>query len=216
MRIVDARVIVCSPGRNFVTLKLTTEDGVYGLGDATLNGRELAVAALSLRARRAAADRPRRAPDRRHLAVPVQGRVLAARSRDHGRDRRGRHGALGHQGQVARTCRSTSCSAAPRATRVMVYGHANGADVDDTVAAVGALPRGGLQGRPRAERYPGSGEHLRRPEGAMPYEPAERGLPPEHVVEQRDATSRSCRRSSSGCARSSAPTSTCCTTSITA
>src|SRR5207247_4133103 len=30
--------------RNFVTLKLVTEDGVYGLGDATLNGRELAVA----------------------------------------------------------------------------------------------------------------------------------------------------------------------------
>jgi mannonate dehydratase len=44
MRIVDARVIVCSPGRNFVTLKITTDDGIHGLGDATLNGRELAVA----------------------------------------------------------------------------------------------------------------------------------------------------------------------------
>src|ERR1700758_1015794 len=44
MKIADAKVIVCSPGRNFVTLKLTTEDGLYGLGDATLNGRELAVA----------------------------------------------------------------------------------------------------------------------------------------------------------------------------
>src|SRR6266404_9893025 len=44
MKIIDAKVIVCSPGRNFVTLKLETEDGVYGLGDATLNGRELAVA----------------------------------------------------------------------------------------------------------------------------------------------------------------------------
>src|ERR687883_1501051 len=44
MRIVDAKVIVCSPARNFVTLKLVTEDGVHGLGDATLNGRELAVA----------------------------------------------------------------------------------------------------------------------------------------------------------------------------
>src|SRR5919112_4447170 len=44
MRIVEAKVIVCCPGRNFVTLKLVTEDGVYGLGDATLNGRELAVA----------------------------------------------------------------------------------------------------------------------------------------------------------------------------
>src|SRR5688572_32457305 len=42
--IVDARVIVTCPGRNFVTLKIVTEGGVYGLGDATLNGRELAVA----------------------------------------------------------------------------------------------------------------------------------------------------------------------------
>ena len=44
MKITDAKVIVCSPGRNFVTLKVTTEDGIYGLGDATVNGRELAVA----------------------------------------------------------------------------------------------------------------------------------------------------------------------------
>lgn len=44
MRIVRATVIVTSPGRNFVTLKLTTEDGITGLGDATVNGRELAVA----------------------------------------------------------------------------------------------------------------------------------------------------------------------------
>src|SRR6516162_382534 len=43
MKIVDAKVIVCCPGRNFVTLKVITEDGIYGLGDATLNGRELAV-----------------------------------------------------------------------------------------------------------------------------------------------------------------------------
>ena len=38
------RVIVTCPGRNFVTLKIETDDGVTGLGDATLNGRELAVA----------------------------------------------------------------------------------------------------------------------------------------------------------------------------
>jgi mannonate dehydratase len=44
MKIVSGKVIVCSPGRNFVTLKLETQDGIYGLGDATLNGRELAVA----------------------------------------------------------------------------------------------------------------------------------------------------------------------------
>jgi mannonate dehydratase len=39
-----ADVIVSSPGRNFVTLKITTDDGVIGWGDATLNGRELSVA----------------------------------------------------------------------------------------------------------------------------------------------------------------------------
>ena len=44
MKIAECRVIVTCPGRNFVTLKIITEDGSYGLGDATLNGRELAVA----------------------------------------------------------------------------------------------------------------------------------------------------------------------------
>ena len=44
MKIEGVDVIVTSPGRNFLTLKLTTSDGVVGLGDATLNGRELAVA----------------------------------------------------------------------------------------------------------------------------------------------------------------------------
>lgn len=43
MKITSARVIVCCPGRNFVTLKIETDQGVHGLGDATLNGRELAV-----------------------------------------------------------------------------------------------------------------------------------------------------------------------------
>ena len=44
MNITAARVIVCSPGRNFVTLKIETDAGLTGIGDATLNGRELAVA----------------------------------------------------------------------------------------------------------------------------------------------------------------------------
>ncbi|MEI5688797.1 D-mannonate dehydratase ManD [Sphingomonas kyungheensis] len=42
--ITAARVIVTSPGRNFVTLQIVCDDGTTGLGDATLNGRELAVA----------------------------------------------------------------------------------------------------------------------------------------------------------------------------
>lgn len=43
MKITDARVVVTSPGRNYVTLIIETEGGITGIGDATLNGRELAV-----------------------------------------------------------------------------------------------------------------------------------------------------------------------------
>ena len=43
MKIAAVKVIVTCPGRNFVTLKITTDQGVHGIGDATLNGRELAV-----------------------------------------------------------------------------------------------------------------------------------------------------------------------------
>jgi len=45
MKITAARVIVRCPGRNFVTLKIETDEGLSGIGDATLNGRELAVVA---------------------------------------------------------------------------------------------------------------------------------------------------------------------------
>ncbi len=46
LKITEARVIVTSPNRNFVLVKiLTSEPGLYGVGDATLNGRELSVAA---------------------------------------------------------------------------------------------------------------------------------------------------------------------------
>lgn len=45
MTIRKAEVLVTSPGRNFVTLRITTDDGVIGLGDATVNGRELATVA---------------------------------------------------------------------------------------------------------------------------------------------------------------------------
>src|SRR4030088_1439241 len=99
MRIIDAKVIVCSPGRNFVTLKVTTEDGVYGLGDATLNGRELAVAAyltehvVPLLVGRGA----RRPEDTRE--VPYKGAVLPPRPGDDDGDRRRRHRALGHPRQ---------------------------------------------------------------------------------------------------------------------
>ena len=45
MKIKDIRIIVCSPGRNFVTVKIVTDEGIYGIGDGTVNGREKAVVA---------------------------------------------------------------------------------------------------------------------------------------------------------------------------
>jgi mannonate dehydratase len=44
MKITNACVNITSPDRNFVTLKIETDEGIHGLGDGTLNGRELAVA----------------------------------------------------------------------------------------------------------------------------------------------------------------------------
>lgn len=44
MKVLAAEVFVSCPGRNFVTLRVQTDESIYGLGDATLNGRELAVA----------------------------------------------------------------------------------------------------------------------------------------------------------------------------
>lgn len=45
MKITEVKVIVTCPGRNYVLVKILTDTpGLYGVGDATLNGRELAVA----------------------------------------------------------------------------------------------------------------------------------------------------------------------------
>lgn len=40
MKITGAKVFLGGPGKNYVTLKIMTDQGVYGLGDATLNNRE--------------------------------------------------------------------------------------------------------------------------------------------------------------------------------
>src|SRR6266571_1624986 len=135
MKIAEAKVIVCSPGRNFVTLKLTTEDGVHGLGDATLNGRELAVKSYL----------------RDHVAPLLIGRD-ARRIEDTWQYLY--KGAYWRRGPVTMTAISAVDTAlwdirgktldAPvyellgGASRdaVMVYGHANGTTEEDTVTAV--------------------------------------------------------------------------------
>ena len=45
MKITDAKVFIGGPKKNYVTLKIMTDEGIYGLGDATLNNRETLTAA---------------------------------------------------------------------------------------------------------------------------------------------------------------------------
>ena len=147
----SAEVFITSPGRNFVTLKITTSDGVTGLGDATLNGRELVGRRIPDRAHRAAVDRSRPAEDRRHLAVPVPRRVLAARAGHHGGDRRRGRGAVGHQGQGRRH------AGVPTARRRLAHRRAGVRPCIRFGSAVAVHldpqpPRAGVQGDPGADR----------------------------------------------------------------
>ena len=81
MKISAVKVIVTCPGRNFVTLKIETDQGVHGIGDATLNGRELAVVSyLEDHVADCLIGRDARR-DRGHLAVSLPGLLLAARAR---------------------------------------------------------------------------------------------------------------------------------------
>ena len=57
MKIIAARVIVTCPGRNFVTLKIETDEGFTASATRTLNGRELAVVAYLDRSRDPVPDR---------------------------------------------------------------------------------------------------------------------------------------------------------------
>lgn len=178
MRIVDGKVNVCSPGRNFVTLKLVTEDGVYGLGDATLNGRELAVASYL-------AD---------HLVPLLIGRD-ARRIEDIWQYLY--KGAYWRRGPVTMAAIGAVDTAlwdilgkavnrpvyqllggASRES-VLVYGHANGATIDETVEAVGNYVSLGYRAIRAQCRVPSMSHAYGVGRGALYYEPAERGLPPE-------------------------------------
>ena len=180
MRIVDAKVIVCCPGRNFVTLKVVTEDGVHGLGDATLNGRELAVAS--------------------YLSYHVIPLLI-------GRDARRIEdvwqylykGAYWRRGPVTMTAIAAVDTAlwdilgktlntpvyqllggASRES-VMVYGHANGETIDDTVKAVQHYIELGYKAVRAQCAIPGVLHAYGVGRGTLHYEPAEKGKPLESV-----------------------------------
>ena len=180
MKIVDAKVIICSPGRNFVTLKVTTEDGIYGLGDATLNGRELAVAS--------------------YLTEHVLPLLI-------GRDARRIEdiwqylykGAYWRRGPVtmaaiaavdtalwdikAKSLNTPLYQLMGGASReaVLVYGHASGAGVEETVKAVADYLELGYKAIRAQSGIPGLASTYGVGRGGMYYEPAEKDAPPENT-----------------------------------
>jgi mannonate dehydratase len=180
MKITDARVVVCSPGRNFVTLKVVTEDGLHGLGDATLNGRELAVAS--------------------YLSDHVVPLLI-------GRDARRIEdtwqylykGAYWRRGPVTMTAIAAVDMAlwdilgkaaglpvyrllgGASRERVLVYGHASGSDVEETVAAVARYVQLGYRAVRAQSGVPGLPSTYGVGRGDLYYEPAERGLPVENA-----------------------------------
>ena len=178
MRITDARVIVCAPGRNFVTLKIVTEDGVHGLGDATLNGRELAVASYL----------------QDHIAPLLIG-CDARRIEDTWQYLY--KGAYWRRGPVTMTAISAIDTAlwdilgkstnrpvyqllggASRES-VLVYGHANGSTIDDTITAIRRYLELGYKAVRAQCAIPGMPHAYGVGRGDLYYEPAERGKPPE-------------------------------------
>ncbi len=175
MRITSGKVIVCSPGRNFVTLKLETEDGVYGLGDATLNGRELSVASyltdhvVPLLIGRDA----RRIEDIWQFLYkgaywrrgPVTMSAIAAVDT-----------ALWDiKGKALDTPVYQLLGGASREA-VLVYGHASGANVAETVSAVASYVSRGYKAIRAQCSVPGLAHTYGIGKGGDAYEPAERGL----------------------------------------
>jgi len=179
MKITAAKVIVCSPGRNFVTLKIETDQGLTGLGDASLNGRELAVASYLTD----------------HVIPCLIGRD-AHRIEDIWQYLY--RGAYWRRGPVTMSAVAAVDTAlwdlkakaagmplyqllgGASRERVLVYGHANGADIASTVDEVLRYKSMGYQAIRAQSGVPGLNKVYGVGRGAMQYEPAEPGLPPEH------------------------------------
>jgi len=180
MKITNARLIVCSPDRNFVTLKIETDEGIYGLGDATLNGRELAVASYLSE----------------HVIPCLIGRDPAQIEDMWQYLYRGAYwrrgpvtmSAIGAvdmalwdiKGKVLNTPVYNLLGGKSR-QGVLVYAHANGGDIAEAVDSVQKhIDLGYLAVRAQAG-VPGVASSYGVPKGGKPYEPAERGLPSESL-----------------------------------
>ena len=178
--ITRARVIVTCPGRNFVTLKIETDAGVHGIGDATLNGRELAVASYL----------------EDHVVPCLIGRD-AHRIGDVWEYLY--RGAYWRRGPVTMSAIAAVDMAlwdikgklaglpvyqllgGAHRDGVMVYGHANGATIDETIAAALHYRELGYKAIRLQSGVPGLPSTYGVSKDRYHYEPASQGLPVENV-----------------------------------
>jgi len=180
MKITSARVIVTCPGRNFVTLKIETDEGLTGLGDATLNGRELAVASYltdHVVPQLIGMD-PQRIEDIWQYFYrgtywrrgPVTMSAIAAVDTALW-DIKGKQAGLPLYQLLGGRSRD----------RVLVYGHANGRDLEETVDAVGKYVEQGYRAIRAQSGIPGIDKAYGIGRGDMYYEPADARLPTQTV-----------------------------------
>ncbi|MDE2303146.1 MAG: D-galactonate dehydratase family protein [Sphingomonadales bacterium] len=176
MKISGARTIVCSPGRNFVTLRIETDEGVHGIGDATLNGRELGVVAYldeHVIPCLVGMD-PRRIEDVWQYLYrgaywrrgPVTMRAIAAVDM-----------ALWDIKAKMAGMPLYQLLGGKSRERVMVYGHANGADIAETSDAVARYIDLGYKAVRAQTGIPGVKDAYGVGRGALYYEPADAALP---------------------------------------
>jgi mannonate dehydratase len=184
MKIVSAKVIVTCPGRNFVTLKIQTDQGVYGIGDATLNGRELSVVSYleDHVAPCLVGKDPRRIEDIWQYLYrgaywrrgPVTMRAIAAVDV-----------ALWDIKAKMASMPLYDLLGGKSRDGVMVYGHANGADLEETVDAVGRYVDMGYKAIRAQSGVPGIEMAYGVGRGTLHYEPADAALPTETVWDTR-------------------------------
>ena len=178
--ITAARVIVTCPGRNFVTLKIETAAGSYGLGDATLNGRELAVAsyladhvAPSLIGRDAHQIEDiwqflyrgaywRRGPVTMSAIAAVDTALWDVKAKEAG---------MPLYQLLGGACRSG----------VRVYGHANGETLEETISEARRYRDMGYTAIRLQSGVPGLASTYGVSRDKMFYEPADGGLPTENT-----------------------------------
>ncbi len=180
MKITTARVIVTCPGRNFVTLRIETDQGVYGIGDATMNGRELSVVAyLEEHVIPCLIGRdPRRIEDIWQFLYrgsywrrgPVQLSAVSAVDTALW-DIKGKMAGMPLYQLLGGRSRD----------RVLCYGHANGETLADTVEAVGKYIDLGYKAIRAQSGIPGIEKAYGIARGTMHYEPADAALPTETV-----------------------------------